>query len=87
MQVINSHASHFNMTELALLTFAHKLDYNTIEAKADGVLKVIPFNSMVKRSAAIVALPGNKMRVLVNYMPLGRFVYNNVWRCPTSRAD
>jgi len=69
VQVINSHASHFNMTELALLTFAHKLDYNTIEAKADGVLKVIPFNSKVKRSAAIVALPGNKMRVLVKGAP------------------
>jgi len=35
------------MTELALLTFAHKLDYDTIAAKQSNVLKVMPFNSKV----------------------------------------
>ena len=35
------------MTELALLTFAHKLDFDTIAAKQTNVLKVMPFNSKV----------------------------------------
>ena len=69
VQVMKDRPDHFNMTELALLTFAHKLDYNTIEAKQQGVLKVVPFNSKVKRSAAFVALGGDMVRVLVKGAP------------------
>ena len=47
VQVWKDRPDHFNMTELALLSFAHKLDYDTIDAKQKGVLKVVPFNSKV----------------------------------------
>jgi len=70
VQVIKDRAEHFNMTELALLSFAHKMDYNTITAKKDSdVQKVVPFNSKVKRSSAIIGIGNNQYRVLVKGAP------------------
>lgn len=48
IQTWKDRPDHFNMTELALLCFAHKCDYDTVAAKtAGGLLKVMPFNSKV----------------------------------------
>ena len=76
VQVRKDRPDHFNMTELALLTFAHKMDYDTIAAKQTAkVLKVVPFNSKVKYSAAVIELPssnpqdGPMVRLLVKGAP------------------
>jgi len=70
-QVMKDRPDHFNMTELALLSFAHKLDFNTVGAKKNGsVLRVVPFNSKVKRSSAMIGLDGGTLvRVLVKGAP------------------
>ena len=63
-------AEHKSMTDLALLKFAHRLEYNTVETKkAVEVIKTIPFNSKVKRSAAIVKLNEGTVRLLVKGAP------------------
>mmetsp|Transcript_3446 Transcript_3446/g.8007 ORF Transcript_3446/g.8007 Transcript_3446/m.8007 type:complete len:1159 (-) Transcript_3446:319-3795(-) len=70
IQVWKDRPDHFNMTELALLSFAHKLDFNTITAKKESdVLVLIPFDSKVKRSSAIIGLGGGMVRVLVKGAP------------------
>jgi calcium-translocating P-type ATPase len=51
VQVIKDRPEHFSMTELGLLVFAHKLDYDTVDAKKHNVLKVVPFNSKVSGSS------------------------------------
>jgi magnesium-transporting ATPase (P-type) len=69
-QVMKDRPDHFNMTELALLSFAHKLDFNTVDAKKNGdVQRVVPFNSKVKRSAAIIGIGNGNVRVLVKGAP------------------
>ena len=63
-------AEHKSMTDLALLKFAHSLKYDTVQKKKEiKILKVIPFNSKVKRSAAVVQLENGTVRLLVKGAP------------------
>jgi magnesium-transporting ATPase (P-type) len=63
-------AEHKSMTDLALLKFAHKLKYDTVAKKKEyGIIKTVPFNSKVKRSAAIIKLPNGTVRLLVKGAP------------------
>ena len=76
MQIRKDRPDHFNMTELALLSFAHRMDFDTIAAKKNNkVLKLVPFNSKVKYSAAVIELnknpqnDGPMLRLLVKGAP------------------
>lgn len=69
-QVRLDRPQHRSMTELALLMFAHRLGYDTVQAKETyTTLKMLPFNSTLKRSSAIIDIGGDMYRILVKGAP------------------